>query len=242
MVCSLPCEPARAATFDPAPGTFDGPQRVRISSATPGAVVRYTTDGSTPTAKSPVYKGPIEVEKTTTIKTIAQVPGLPASAVAAGAFAIAPPPVAEPAQPSQPEPQVRVTPQRLEIGEKVQFETGKAAIVAGTTAILDDVAETMKQHPEVEHVVVEGHTDAQGSEAYNEKLSQGRADAVRGYLVGKGVEPERLEAKGYGSSRPVADNDTAEGRETNRRVDFVVVSPPSEETAPTGTGSGDRSP
>lgn len=70
---------------------------------------------------------------------------------------------------------------------------------------------------------IEGHTDDQGSDAYNMKLSQQRAQAVVDWLVGKGVEVSRLEAKGYGESRPVADNGRPDGRALNRRVEITVV-------------------
>jgi OOP family OmpA-OmpF porin len=67
---------------------------------------------------------------------------------------------------------------------------------------------------------VEGHTDSQGADAYNQALSQRRADAVRKYLVDKGVAGDRLQAKGYGESKPEGDNKTADGRAQNRRVVF----------------------
>lgn len=89
-------------------------------------------------------------------------------------------------------------------------------------ALLDDVAKVLQGHPELKKVVVEGHTDSRGSKALNTKLSQARAAAVRDYLVGKGVDPARIDAKGYGPTRPIADNKTAAGREKNRRVDFVA--------------------
>lgn len=71
-------------------------------------------------------------------------------------------------------------------------------------------------------LVIEGHTDNKGSAALNRKLSKARADAVRSYLTSKGVEPARLEAKGYGPDRPTASNANATGREANRRVEFTV--------------------
>jgi outer membrane protein OmpA-like peptidoglycan-associated protein len=74
-------------------------------------------------------------------------------------------------------------------------------------------------------VLVEGHTDSTGKYESNIKLSERRAEAVRTYLVKKGVQPDRLEAKGFGPDRPVADNKTAAGREANRRVEFVLVQP-----------------
>jgi OOP family OmpA-OmpF porin len=72
-------------------------------------------------------------------------------------------------------------------------------------------------------VEVDGHTDSRGSDAHNLDLSQRRAAAVRQYLVGHGIAPERLEAQGFGESKPVADNDTAHGMALNRRVELNVL-------------------
>jgi outer membrane protein OmpA-like peptidoglycan-associated protein len=246
--CYLPCAPAAAATFSPAPGTFTSPQSVTLSTTTPDAVIRYTTDGTDPTDKSPVYKGAIPVTETMMIKAMARVPGAghPRSEIASGMFAMAPPPAPSPeppaAAPSEPTsppapPPVAVTPERLELDQKVLFETGRAEIDASSTSLLDAVAGALQDHPEVGRVVIEGHTDAQGGDAVNERLSRDRADAVRGYLIEKGVEPGRLETRGFGSSQPVADNGTPEGREANRRVAFVVAAPAPARERETGTGS-----
>lgn len=117
---------------------------------------------------------------------------------------------------------VAVSATKIELKEKVFFDTGQTTIKPESHPLLDEVADVMKAHPEVKHVVVEGHTDDQGGTDFNLQLSQGRAEAVRTYLMGKGVAGDRLEAKGYGESRPIADNKTAEGREANRRVEFVI--------------------
>ena len=111
---------------------------------------------------------------------------------------------------------------KIEIKEAVYFDAGKATIQGRSTGLLDDVAQVLNGHPEIKKVVVEGHTDNKGSRKLNQKLSAIRAAAVRDYLVGKGVAADRLEAKGFGVSRPTADNKTAAGREKNRRVDFVI--------------------
>ena len=89
--------------------------------------------------------------------------------------------------------------------------------------IVDDVADLLRRNPQIRRVRVEGHTDWIGSDAYNQKLSENRARAVRDYLIQKGVEPSRLEAVGYGESRPVADNNTVQGRARNRRTEFTVL-------------------
>lgn len=223
MPCT-PCEPAARATFDPSPGTFPAPQQVKVSTRTPGAVIHYTTDGTEPTENSPVYRGAIAVDSTTTLRAMAQVPGLPRSGISTGAYTIAPP--------------VAVVPKKLNVAEKVHFETGRSALEPGSAAILDGVAQTLQERPDVKHVVIEGHTDAKGGQAVNEKLSKDRAEAVRQYLIGQGIEPDRLESQGFGPSRPIADNDTPEGREANRRVEFVVVTPEPGHPGEMGTGSG----
>ena len=220
-----PPAPALSAAFDPAPGEFQQAQQVALSSPTPGAVIHYTTDGSTPTAASPVYSAPIAVEQSSTIRTLVTAPDVPDSSISEGAYVIAPPPpkVEAAAPPPAPAPaRVVVTEKKLELGEKVYFDTAKTSIKPTSFSLLDDVAQALAQNPQVKKVVIEGHTDAVGGEAKNLKLSQGRAEAVRAYLVKKGVEADRLDAKGYGESRPIADNKTAQGRESNRRVEFVI--------------------
>ena len=72
-------------------------------------------------------------------------------------------------------------------------------------------------------IEISGHTDSKGSDDYNLQLSQGRADAVRQYLVDNGISEDRIISKGYGETVPLADNDTEEGRQTNRRVQFTVL-------------------
>ena len=101
----------------------------------------------------------------------------------------------------------------------VNFQTGKAVLLPASQGILDQVAHSLIDNPDV-NVEVGGHTDALGSEAANLRLSQARADAVREYLIGKGVDAGRITAMGYGEGTPVADNATAAGRGTNRRVEL----------------------
>ncbi|MBN2359161.1 MAG: OmpA family protein [Deltaproteobacteria bacterium] len=119
--------------------------------------------------------------------------------------------------------QVTVTAEKIEIGDKVYFDTDKATIKARSFKLLDQVASILMAHPEIELVRIEGHTDSQASDDYNLKLSQQRADAVKDYLATKGVGVERLEAIGFGETKPVASNNTAAGREKNRRVEFHIV-------------------
>ena len=83
----------------------------------------------------------------------------------------------------------------------------------------------LKQHPRLK-VEVQGYTDSTGSVAYNMRLSRRRAEAVRGFLIGDGVDPAQMRARGYGPHDPVASNRTAEGRALNRRVVLEVLSNP----------------
>ena len=119
---------------------------------------------------------------------------------------------------------------RIEIKDTVYFETGKSTIQRRSFKLLDQVAKVLNEHPELEKVWIEGHTDNVGKPDANMKLSQRRAEAVRDYLVKKGVAPQRLEAKGFGQERPIAPNTDAKGRATNRRVDFLTT--PREGTQP----------
>ncbi|MEO8634629.1 MAG: OmpA family protein [Gemmatimonadales bacterium] len=101
----------------------------------------------------------------------------------------------------------------------VNFETNKAILLAESQVTLDRVAESLNGDTTIT-VEVGGHTDATGSARTNSRLSQARADAVRDYLISQGVSASRLTTKGYGPSKPVATNDTAEGRASNRRVEL----------------------
>jgi OmpA-OmpF porin, OOP family len=104
----------------------------------------------------------------------------------------------------------------------INFETGKAIIKGTSFQILNDIVLIMKENPEY-NLEINGHTDSQGNDDMNMKLSQDRADAVKDYLTNKGIDSKRLTAKGFGESMPVADNDTSDGRALNRRVEFKVV-------------------
>lgn len=106
-------------------------------------------------------------------------------------------------------------------GRKLVFPVGLAEIQEEGARTLDEVVELLKSWPDVS-IRIEGHTDNTGPELLNQTLSQERADAVRNYLIQRGIDGSRLEARGYGPSRPVASNDTPEGRSENRRVEFII--------------------
>ncbi len=112
---------------------------------------------------------------------------------------------------------------KLDILDKVYFKTNKAVIRNVSFELLDNVATVIINHPEIAQVRVEGHTDDRGSDRYNKKLSQKRAESVVRYLVKKGVKKSRLVAKGFGEEKPLDTNETDEGRTANRRVEFVIV-------------------
>lgn len=111
---------------------------------------------------------------------------------------------------------------RIDIKDKVYFEVDKAVIKPESYALLDEVAQVIVDHPELLRIRIEGHTDSDGPDAYNMRLSQDRADAVRAYLIGKNVEAGRLYSIGYGETQPVDTNGTAAGKANNRRVVFYI--------------------
>jgi outer membrane protein OmpA-like peptidoglycan-associated protein len=106
----------------------------------------------------------------------------------------------------------------------VNFDTDKSNIRADAQPILDEAASTLKENGDV-NVSVEGHTDSRASEAYNQKLSERRADSVAEYLEKGGVAKSRLSTVGFGEAQPVATNDTAAGRQENRRVELRITNP-----------------
>nr|WP_244226908.1 OmpA family protein [Corallococcus aberystwythensis] len=118
---------------------------------------------------------------------------------------------------------VRLEGSRIVILDKVYFATGQDVILPRSFPLLSQVAAVLRAHPELELVRVEGHTDSQGNDAKNLDLSQRRANTVRDWLVKGGIAAERLEAVGHGETKPVDTNDTAKGRENNRRVEFNIL-------------------
>lgn len=107
----------------------------------------------------------------------------------------------------------------------VLFESGSATLKPGAALALAPLADHLRDNPR-QQAVIQGHTDSIGAAAYNESLSQARAEAVRSFLVAQGVAPQRLAAQGFGESYPRAGNDTAEGRQANRRVEVQLAEAP----------------
>lgn len=117
---------------------------------------------------------------------------------------------------------VKITREKIEITEKILFQTARSTIKPVSYGILDSVAQVMKDYPNIK-VRVEGHTDSDGSDSYNLKLSQSRAAAVHEYLVAKGISGSRLTSEGYGEARPIDTNRTSSGKANNRRVEFHIT-------------------
>jgi len=113
----------------------------------------------------------------------------------------------------------------ITISGSVLFASGKSILLPGAQQRLDQVAEALRASDR--NILVEGHTDSRGPDAFNQQLSQGRAQSVMDYLVSRDVHNDRIRAVGMGSNRPVADNATAEGRANNRRVEIVIEAPKS---------------
>ncbi|GIV58735.1 MAG: hypothetical protein KatS3mg042_1648 [Rhodothermaceae bacterium] len=105
----------------------------------------------------------------------------------------------------------------------VHFEVDQSTLLPSSRQTLDALGTVLTRHPEL-RLEIAGHTDSTGPDDYNLRLSQARAEAVRAYLIERfGIAPERLVARGYGESQPIADNVTATGRTLNRRVEFRVI-------------------
>lgn len=135
---------------------------------------------------------------------------------------VKPPPPAAP-KPEEPKPKLVFEQENgaLKLPGPVQFETGKAILKPESDAVLDVVRQYLEAKPQITLLRIEGHTDAVGIAADNQKLSEARSAAVAQWLIGKGISCKRLIPVGFGQDKPVGDNKTPEGRESNRRTAFV---------------------
>jgi outer membrane protein OmpA-like peptidoglycan-associated protein len=121
-------------------------------------------------------------------------------------------------------PAVRIEKGEIKITQQVKFKTKSAVILPESDEILNGVAGMLKEHPEITKVRVEGHTDNRGGAKFNKDLSQKRAASVVKWLTTRGgIAKGRLIANGFGLERPLDSNDTDEGRQNNRRVEFHIV-------------------
>lgn len=109
------------------------------------------------------------------------------------------------------------------IRRQINFATDSAEILPESTALMSELADVLLRHPEITRVEIQGHTDNRGGREHNQDLSQRRADSVRQWLSGAGVDAGRLEARGFGDSRPMVPNITAGNRARNRRVQFMIT-------------------
>lgn len=126
-----------------------------------------------------------------------------------------------------PEPGQPITLEGCAAGDKivlrgVNFEFNRDVLTVNAKTILDSVSDAMNSATNV-RVEVGGHTDAKGTDEYNQALSERRAESVVQYLIGKGIAADRMQSKGYGEAEPIADNETDEGRELNRRVELKIA-------------------
>ena len=110
----------------------------------------------------------------------------------------------------------------ITLSGSVVFASNQALILPAAQARLNQVSEALLSTNSLRNLVVEGHTDSIGSEAYNMQLSQRRADSVRSYLISRGYPADKIEASGIGEIRPIASNSNPEGRSNNRRVEIIV--------------------
>jgi outer membrane protein OmpA-like peptidoglycan-associated protein len=132
-----------------------------------------------------------------------------------------PPPLVAPARPA---PRVEDTDDKIVIHAKIQYAHNKATIRSASDDLLAELARVINENPRIKKIRVEGHASADGRHAHNVELSKRRAEAVVDHLVRHGkVAADRLEFEGYGPDRPIADNESAAGREANRRVELTIV-------------------
>jgi outer membrane protein OmpA-like peptidoglycan-associated protein len=110
----------------------------------------------------------------------------------------------------------------ITLSGSVLFASAKSELLPAAQIKLNDVANALIKEDPLSKIVVEGHTDSQGAAAYNQDLSQRRAQSVRDYLVSRGIAADRVTSQGFGPSRSIAENTSAEGRANNRRVEIVV--------------------
>ncbi len=133
--------------------------------------------------------------------------------------AAAPPP-SPPPPPPPPEPVI----EKITLSAEVRFDFDKSSVRPEGKQELDELVEKLAAYKDVEEIVITGHTDSVGTNAYNQKLSERRANTVMKYLADKGIEKDTMQASGEGELKPAATNGTSAGRQLNRRVELDIVS------------------
>jgi OmpA-OmpF porin, OOP family len=137
-----------------------------------------------------------------------------------------------PREPGQPNPDpkkngcptfIKLEGSQIRILQQVHFATGSATILADSFPMLQEIVNLLKANPSIKKLMIEGHTDDQGADAYNLNLSKLRAASVKAFIVQHGIDAGRLDSQGYGETRPIDDNKTAAGRAKNRRVEFKIT-------------------
>jgi outer membrane protein OmpA-like peptidoglycan-associated protein len=211
-------------------GTFDIVVEDKFDEDMESFISEYPALQKVKVEKSILPQG-IKPEKEAVVAAKVEEPATPKEVVVAPKEAIAattapapvptptPAPVVIPPPPPSPKPVI------IEKGRQtldVKFDFDKSTIKKGYYKDINDLAGVMKQYPDL-NVVIEGYTDSVGTSAYNKKLSQGRADAVKKYIVEEaGINAHRIKAQGFGKDKPIASNKTKKGRQQNRRVEAAV--------------------
>ena len=111
----------------------------------------------------------------------------------------------------------------IKITDRIYFDAGLSSIQDRSISLIDEIASVIKSNPHLLKIRVEGHTDSDGSDTRNLKLSQLRADAVMNALIDRGVEANRLDSAGFGEMKPVDTNSTPKGKANNRRGEFIII-------------------
>ncbi len=134
-----------------------------------------------------------------------------------------------PPPPPKPKPvkviakRVTVTADAIEITEKIQFAYNDSEILEASFGLLEEIKSVLKDHPEIKAISIEGHTDSDGSDTYNQSLSERRAASVMSYLAEHGIAADRMTSVGFGESKPLVAEESDADKEKNRRVEFRIT-------------------
>jgi outer membrane protein OmpA-like peptidoglycan-associated protein len=118
---------------------------------------------------------------------------------------------------------IKITRTQIELGGVIYYATGKADIKKQSLGLLDKAVQVLAENPQITKLLIEGHTDSRGPDAYNLKLSKKRAASVREYLIGRGIPALRLQSEGYGETKPLCQQNTGKCRAKNRRTAFTII-------------------